>query len=179
MANDGLMLALDVESDLWTQQEISYEQKIANLTKTVLRAEAPALLSAKYLELSVVLTNNAEIQKLNKRFRGKDKPTDTLSFPGSLSDPLTENSEDPEILPIILGDIVLAYETMTQDAADFDLSFHDHFSHIVVHSLLHLLGHDHEDPADAMIMEQKEIQILSTLGIENPYEQRDTGEQVL
>ena len=111
-------------------------------------------------ELSIVLTDDAEQQGLNRDWRGIDKPTNVLSF--------------PQIEPFgpvtgILGDIVLARETLEREAAELDKPFTDHYTHLVVHGFLHILGYDHVDEAQALVMEGLETQILATLGIPDPY----------
>jgi len=107
-------------------------------------------------EVSILLTNDAAIQILNRDYRGKDKPTNVLSFP-----------QDDDVL---LGDIAIAYETMAREAVEQDKTLHDHFMHMLVHSVLHLLGYDHEEKHDQEEMEQHEIKILHGLSIENPYD---------
>lgn len=106
--------------------------------------------------ISLVLADDAFVQDLNKTYRHKDKPTNVLSFP---------QDEDS-----MLGDIVLAYETIAREAKEQDKSFLDHSIHLVIHGLLHLLGHDHENDAEAEDMEAIEIRVLNILGIKNPYE---------
>tara|TARA_R110000824_G_scaffold137592_1_gene301762 strand:+ start:180 stop:695 length:516 start_codon:yes stop_codon:yes gene_type:complete len=120
------------------------------------------------MELSVKLSDNAEVQTLNKAYRGKDKPTNVLSFPQiqpDLFDTLA-NTDDGEAL---LGDIILAYETCRDEAAAKEIAFSDHITHLIVHGSLHLLGYDHENEVDAGMMENCEINALATLGIANPY----------
>jgi probable rRNA maturation factor len=119
-------------------------------------------------EISIKLSDNVEVQSLNKAYRGKDKPTNVLSFPQIQPDLLETlaNTDDGEVL---LGDIVLAYETCRDEAAGKSISISDHVSHLIVHGSLHLLGYDHENEVDAGIMEQCEINALATLGIANPY----------
>ena len=107
-------------------------------------------------ELSIVLADNDFIQKLNKEWRGKDKPTNVLSF--------------PQDEPSMLGDVILAYETVEQEAKEQNKRFENHATHLIVHGLLHLLGHDHIEDDEAETMEALEIQILADLGIKNPYE---------
>ena len=111
-------------------------------------------------ELSIVLTDDAEQQQLNKEWRGIDKPTNVLSF--------------PQIEPFgdvagILGDIVLARETLEREAEELQLPFTHHFTHLVVHGFLHVLGYDHIEESDALQMEGLETKILETLGIPDPY----------
>lgn len=113
-------------------------------------------------EVALVLTDDAESQALNKRWRGKDKPTNVLSFPDDSSLP-------PQVPHRPLGDIVLAFETVTREADEAHRSFNDHAAHLVVHGILHLLGHDHENRTEAEAMEAQETEILASLGIPDPY----------
>ncbi len=106
-------------------------------------------------EASVVLANNDFVQTLNRDYRGQDKPTNVLSFPQDLP---------------MLGDIVFAYETVAQEAKEQDKSFDDHLLHLTIHGVLHLLGHDHMNDEEAEEMENLEIELLSKLGVKNPYE---------
>ncbi|MEM8540755.1 MAG: rRNA maturation RNase YbeY [Pseudomonadota bacterium] len=113
-------------------------------------------------ELSIVLTNDDEIRKLNENWRKKDNATNVLSFPafemsvGQMPGPM-------------LGDIVLAVETIEREARELGISFLDHLTHLIVHGLLHLLGYDHENDTDAEQMEALETEILAQLGIKDPY----------
>ena len=107
-------------------------------------------------ELSVVLADDARVRELNRDFRGKDRPTNVLSFP------MPEDSG-------LLGDVVFALETLTREAAAQGKTFADHFAHLLVHGVLHLHGLDHVDDADATDMEAREVRALATLGIDNPY----------
>jgi len=105
-------------------------------------------------ELSVVLADDGFVQNLNRDYRDKDKPTNVLSFP----------QDSP-----MLGDVVLAYETVKREAEEQDKAFEDHAAHLLVHGVLHLLGYDHENDEDAEEMEALEVEILNGLGIANPY----------
>lgn len=106
-------------------------------------------------EVSVVLSNDEFVQELNRDYRGKDKPTNVLSFPNE---------------PPMLGDIVLAIETIENEAISQKKTFEDHLTHLLVHGCLHLLGHDHIEDDEAEEMESLEIEILEQMGIKNPYE---------
>ncbi len=120
------------------------------------------------VEVAVKLSDDAEVQSLNANYRGKDKPTNVLSFPMVQPDLLQslENSDDGEAL---LGDIILARETCEAEAAEKDISLHQHATHLIVHGTLHLLGYDHENEADAERMEDLEVKALASLGLPNPY----------
>jgi probable rRNA maturation factor len=111
-------------------------------------------------ELSILLTNDAEQQELNREWRGKDSSTNVLSF--------------PQIEPFgpvrgILGDITLARETLEREAAEQGVTFTDHFRHLVVHGFLHILGYDHLTDEEAQQMEGLETEILASLGVADPY----------
>ena len=144
-------LDLRVADPAWTDA-IS---DLTDLCATALNAGA-AQMSASG-EVSLLLTNNDSIQTLNKDWRGKDKPTDVLSFP---SDPMDRP---------FLGDIALAFGVTQTDAAARNLSLPQHVSHLLIHGLLHLLGHDHKDDTEAAEMESLEIAALASLGWPDPY----------
>ncbi len=112
-------------------------------------------------ELSVLLTDDAEMHALNRQWRGLDKPTDVLSFP----------ADDPEIpgQPQYLGDIAIGYETSLRDAETMRRPFEGHVSHLLIHGFLHLLGYDHIEMDDAKVMEPLEAEILAGLGWPDPY----------
>lgn len=113
-------------------------------------------------ELSLVFTNDADIREINAKWRHIDKPTNVLSFPAFALQPGQEPGE-------VLGDIVIARETVEREAAEEDKSFDDHLSHLVVHGLLHLMGYDHQNDDEAEQMETLERKILASLGISDPY----------
>lgn len=114
-------------------------------------------------ELSVLLTDDARIAVINKQWRQQDKPTNVLSFPALQLAP----GDRP--LPL-LGDLVLAHETIAREAAQFSKSFDNHVTHLIIHGLLHLLGYDHVMDSDAETMENLEKDILAAKGISDPYE---------
>lgn len=125
----------------------------------IVRRAADAVFAAERIkapvELSVVLATDAAVQKLNKTYRGKDKPTNVLSFPTGE--------------PALLGDVVLAYGTVAREARGEEKPFQNHVSHLVVHGVLHLLGYDHERMSEAEKMEARETKILASLGVPDPY----------
>ncbi|MGM0983571.1 MAG: rRNA maturation RNase YbeY [Pseudomonadota bacterium] len=111
-------------------------------------------------ELTIRYVDDSESQALNRSYRGVDKPTNVLSFP-------FESPPDVE-LPL-LGDLVICHPVVTREAAEQDKSLRAHYAHLVVHGTLHLLGHDHEEEAEAEAMEALEREILASLGIADPY----------
>jgi probable rRNA maturation factor len=120
------------------------------------------------VELSVRLTSDAEVQALNAQWRGKDKPTNVLSFPMLETAELRDAKlAGPELL---LGDIVLARGVCLSEAADKGIGFEDHAAHLIVHGTLHLLGYDHHEDGEASDMEAREVRALQRIGIADPYE---------
>lgn len=121
---------------------------------------------------SLLFTDDAEVHGLNRQWRGKDKPTNVLSFP--MLDRAELLGLALEGAPELLGDIALAHETCLREAAGKGVSLEAHATHLVVHGLLHLAGHDHEiSPSEAAAMEALEIKALALLGFEDPYGDRD------
>ncbi len=151
----GLVIDVNREDEAWPPVDDLIEGAVG-------RALAVAgLAHATGAELSIVLTNDAGIRQVNGAWRGKDKATNVLSFPAV---PPAEIAAAP-----LLGDIILARETIAAEAAEAGRRFEDHLSHLVIHGLLHVFGYDHENEADAQIMETLETRILADLGIADPY----------
>jgi probable rRNA maturation factor len=125
--------------------------------KAVCRRAALAALGkhSNPIELSILLTTDGAMRKLNALYRGKDKPTNVLSFPADES--------------VMLGDIAIAYGVTAREAKAENKTLTAHVSHLVVHGVLHLLGYDHENEKDAVTMERRERKILADLGIADPY----------
>ena len=119
-------------------------------------------------EVALLLTDAAAMRELNQRFRGKDRPTNVLSFPniqaGDGAKTMPSNDQDH-----FLGDIAIGFELCEREASDRNISIADHFSHLLIHGLLHLVGHDHQIESDALEMERLERQILAVMGIKDPY----------
>ena len=131
--------------------------------ETIVRRAIEAVLKNALIdngEVGVVLCDDAHMQELNQRWRGKDQPTNVLSFPASAS------GQGPVRH---FGDVVLAYETLNREADAESKSVETHLSHLAVHGMLHLLGSDHENDGDAEAMENLERKILAGLGIPDPY----------
>ncbi|KQX38724.1 hypothetical protein ASD04_08705 [Devosia sp. Root436] len=150
-----LDIAVIVNDDAWP------ENLQARAEAAVLAALAFARPKVKgAAELSILLTNDEEQHALNREWRGKDSSTNVLSFP-----------QIEPFGPVIglLGDITLARETLEREAAEQGTTFADHFTHLVVHGFLHILGYDHLTDAEALQMEGLETQILGSLGVADPY----------
>jgi probable rRNA maturation factor len=122
------------------------------------------------MSVSVKLSDDAEVHALNREWREKDKPTNVLSFPmlddEELEALLTSTYNAPEIM---LGDIILAYETCAAEAAEKGIPIAYHATHLVIHGMLHLLGHDHIEEDEAEMMEALEVKALASMGLHNPY----------
>ena len=122
------------------------------------------------VELSVRLTSDDAVHALNSEWRGKDRPTNVLSFPMAEEDELDDGNEPgPELM---LGDIILAQGVCAAEAAAKGVPLEDHAAHLMIHGTLHLLGHDHMDEDEAADMEGREVRALARLGIADPYGDR-------
>jgi probable rRNA maturation factor len=119
-------------------------------------------------ELAVMLTDDAGIRTLNNNWRGIDKPTNVLSFPALQP----SGRRGPAEPPRMLGDLAIAYETTRREADEEQKPFDHHLSHLAIHGFLHLIGYDHEKDEPAETMEELEREILSQLGIPDPYAER-------
>jgi probable rRNA maturation factor len=120
------------------------------------------------IEISVRLTADEEVHTLNKQYRQQDKPTNVLSFPMVQAD-LIDSLADTDDGEILLGDIVLAHGICAREAEDRKVSLQDHATHLIVHGVLHLLGHDHMDDVQAEAMESIEQAAMAALGLHDPY----------
>ena len=152
-------IVLARESESWPGEPhlIALSQQVINAACNDL-----GLKSRQSVELSLVFTDNAKVQGLNAKWRGKDKPTNVLSFPSIALKP----GDTP---PPVLGDIILAFETVSEEAIAENKTFENHISHLLLHGFLHLLGYDHESDDDADLMEGIETRILAALAIPDPY----------
>ncbi len=148
-------------------------EALANRCVAALAEVAPEIGNER-LVTSLLFTSDEDIQTLNAEWRGKDRPTNVLSFPMlERVDVLTLSHVGP---PEMFGDIALAHGTCAREAAEKGLQLADHAAHLIVHGLLHLAGHDHEiSDDDAQVMEDLEIKALALLGLADPYGDRETG----
>lgn len=119
-----------------------------------------------HAELTIRIVDEDESQRLNRDYRGKDKPTNVLSFGFELPDEVDE---------ALLGDLIICAQVVTREASEQDKTQEAHWAHMIVHGILHLLGYDHENDADAEVMESKEIAILARLDFPNPYTELEGG----
>ena len=148
----------------------NWEELVARAASTLARI-VPELSNPR-LSASLLFADDAEVHALNHEWRGKDKPTNVLSFPMLARDELLAlPAQGP---PELLGDLALALETCQREAAEKGISLEIHATHLIVHGLLHLAGYDHElSLADARTMELLEIKALAQLGIADPYGDHD------
>lgn len=164
----ALDIQISVEAEGWPS-----EDELQALCERVLGAAASYLATETRQpfpkmppEVSLVFTDDASIHEINAEWREQDKPTNVLSFPAY---PLV-----PGKLPgPMLGDIVIARETVEREAVALEKSFDDHLTHLLVHGFLHLFGYDHIDATEADIMEANETGILAGLGLSDPYADQD------
>ena len=147
-----------VGSPMWQAQRAARA-----LLRRAIRAAA-AMAAVRGGELAVVLVDDAAMRALNRRWRGKDKPTNVLSFPSGAS------CRTP-VKP--LGDIVIAFETAAREALAGEVPLPHHLAHLAVHGFLHLVGYDHETDPEAQAMEALETAVLARLGVPDPYAKRD------
>ena len=125
-------------------------------------------------EVSIALLGDAAVHDLNAQWRGKDKPTNVLSFP--MADPADFDDADRPGPPLMLGDMALAHGVCAREADDKGISLEDHARHLMVHGMLHLLGYDHMDDDEARDMEGRETRALARLAIADPYGEHDGDE---
>jgi probable rRNA maturation factor len=157
----SLLIEVLVRSRHWRNRP----DAAATIRKAVRTAAKAA--STPRAELAIVLSDDSAIRALNRDWRGKNAPTDVLSFPAA-----APPGKRPRASPYI-GDVVIAYQTTARDAAAEGKPFKHHLAHLAVHGFLHLLGHDHENDRDARKMERLERAILAHIGIPDPYAARD------
>ena len=149
-----MQVCVNYENKKWKKYKIDFE-KIAQAAVSAIHKDS---------EVSITLVNDKQIHKINKQYRGIDKPTNVLSF---------ELGDD-----VLLGDIFISLDTVIKEAKIAKISVEEHTAHMIVHGMLHLQGYDHLNDDEAKIMEDKEIKILKKLGYKNPYEDNDSFEEM-
>jgi len=166
-----MMLEIALEADEEWDSSRTWESLIRKAAEAAIAESAfPQLAdSSRPIELSVRLAGDEEVRGLNAHWRGKDKPTNVLSFPMAEAYELEQADEDRPG-GIMLGDLILARGVCEREAAEKGVPVEQHATDLLVHGTLHLLGYDHEADADAADMEAREVKALARLGIDNPYE---------
>ncbi len=164
-------MSLELEMDLavsladWQEAIPDIEGLCRRAAMATINTAAKDDLKNQAIEVGFLLTDDEAVQELNRDYRGKDKPTNVLSFASQDGDDMAQ----PEDAPIILGDIVMAFETVVLESEEENKTIANHFCHLVVHGMLHLLGFDHQNDREAFEMESLESTILIELGIPDPY----------
>jgi probable rRNA maturation factor len=162
------MIEADILDEGWPKG-VDWEASGARAVQAAVAATpfASLLSATTKTEIAIRLTSDAEVQALNRDYRGKDQPTNVLSFPMMTPEELATLSDTiPEIL---LGDIALALETCVREAAEKGVLFEAHATHLIVHGVLHLLGYDHMGLDEAEAMEAIERRVMAGLGLHDPY----------
>lgn len=152
------VIDISMKHNAWTSQCSDWESFFSNILNKIM----DILVLGPTYSLSILLSDNDAIQNLNRDFRGKDKPTNVLSFPSGDTSPLQDRT-------VFLGDLAFAYTVIEDEAACDEKTFLNHMTHLTIHGILHLLGYDHEADDEAEIMEELEINILKHFNIRNPY----------
>jgi probable rRNA maturation factor len=163
-----IKIEIATELDNWNSKKEINEKVISDITKNIIN-RYKNLKTIKEIELSVLLTNDKKMLSLNSEFRDVEKPTNVLSFPDLEINwrHLLELKPDADYM--YLGDIAYGFETVKREAEDKQINFEDHFKHLLVHGILHLIGYDHIEDEEAEIMESLEIEILNDYNIKSPY----------
>ena len=169
---NNIVLNVDIADERWNKTLDNVHEIMDNTKETVFMMmpsiiDLDILDTEKILSVNIRLSNDEEVHRLNKDFRGMDKPTNVLSFANI--DFVDFEVDNSPFTDIELGDIIVAYETMVRETEELNISFEAHFYHLLVHGLLHLLGFDHVEDEDAEFMESTEVLILNKLGVDNPY----------
>lgn len=172
MDSDGpKTVALTVTASAW-RDAIDGLEPLDALAERIVRAALEASAAETWLkagEVSLLLTDDDEVQALNAAYRQKDRATNVLSFPGL--DLVNGKAATPQpAVPAVLGDVVMSIDRLLEEAGELSKAPIDHFAHLLVHGTLHLLGYDHEDDARAEMMEAVEGRVLEGLGFAAPYE---------
>ena len=147
-------IEIDIQSSLWER-----EPQAAAIVRDAIAAAATRAPAGG--EMSVLLTDDAAVQALNRDWRKIDKPTNVLSFPAA--------APKADGIPALLGDVAIAFETLAREAGEEEKPFLHHLAHLVVHGYLHLLGYDHDTDSEAEAMEALEREILAAMRIPDPY----------
>jgi probable rRNA maturation factor len=163
---------LDAASAKWGKAFPNMRKKIEQAAACAfLNAKKPAAFKGRAFAVNILLSDDVTVRKLNKNYRGKDKPTNVLSFPQFALRGLRRSALDsfPPKSAIPLGDIVLAFQTVQRESLQQKKTLENHVIHLIIHGTLHLLGYDHQTLKEAKSMEKLECDILDSLGYPDPY----------
>ena len=167
----NLDISFSLEAGDWETVVTDAEMLVEAAARAAFEAaERPDILGDAPAEMSLVLADDALVQTLNRDYRDKDQPTNVLSF--ALLDDLDDTDDvlaREQGMPILIGDVILAFETVQREVGEQGKSVGDHLTHLVIHGVLHLLGYDHQSDPDADRMERLETSILARMGIADPY----------
>lgn len=167
-----LLINIDIATVAWKKSFPRLRQKLELAAALAFaQAKKPPAFKKRRFDLNILLTSDSNLKKLNHTYRGKNVPTNVLSFPQINLFEFKKSSLDifPQKATIPLGDVVLAYQTILKETKEQKKTFESHAVHLVVHGTLHLMGYDHMRVKDAKIMEKLECDILQSLGYSNPY----------
>ncbi len=177
MATNNNRIDIIVEDDSWAQVAVVSEGQCAAVFEAICDFLRHNNIKVRYGLLDVgrplgavlVLSNAEQVRQLNAEFRKKDKPTNVLSFANIDAGDFIQTMQSDEVIG--LGDIIMAWEVLVDEAKQLKISTEHHFIHLLVHGLLHLLGFDHQNDEEAEIMEGIEIAVLKEMNIDNPYKE--------
>ena len=162
------IIEIAYDSDKWSSHSEIDEQYIVNIAKRAFEHCASSI-TIKTAEISLLLTDNAKMQSLNQEFRTVSRPTNILSFPDTEINWQASLEKNQHYDYLYLGDAALGYEQIKHEAQNKNVIFQDHFKHLIIHAIMHMMGYDHIQDQEALIMESLEIEILQSLNISNPY----------
>lgn len=157
---DRIDPSVSVSDERWQELWPNYDEDVHSLCRVIDKSIA---LPSTLFDVSITLTSDTEIRTLNHQYRNIDKPTNVLAFPQHDAVPAYAEGA------CLLGDVIVAFETVRQEALDHQTPFIDYAQHMIAHGILHLLGYDHMDEREASVMENLEIAILRQIGVANPY----------
>jgi len=171
---EGLSLEVSVDCGRWVEVLPKYAEIIDKCCELICNTvtEGKILNNFSHIELSIVLCDDAFIHTLNHEYREKDAATNVLSFAGLSEDEherYLKNAERVPEQPFLLGEVYIAFETVKSEAETAGIVLEDHFTHMIVHGILHLLGYDHIKDDEAEVMESLETKLLTHVGIDDPY----------
>lgn len=175
--NNKVLVDVIVDDDAWLESVDFDAVRVVEKVKDVVfdfvyeETQHEVIELANKINVNVCLSNDEEVWRLNREFRGKDAPTNVLSFANIDDEEFWDNLSQESV---DLGEIILSFETLQKEAMQKQISLYAHFVHLVVHGFLHLLGFDHVEDDDAEVMEGMEIDILGEFLIDNPYKDIDS-----